>query len=375
MINNENTYDLINQLAKREEINSERIIEIITESFEQAYQKNEENPGKIQAIFDPKEKKFVAYSIFKIVEEINDPKSEILKDDLRIQESEKIVEGNAYFEINLKNLPKFIGYDVRKNIEKLILELRKERQYHNFLPLKGEIVSGYIQSIQDNFCIINLGKGLGYWDKKEWNFEDKNYLGKHLRFLLVDVKEKADLKQLILSRKGEDFVKKIFEMEIPEIKEGLVEIEKVIRISGIISKVIVKSNSFRIDPVGACIGKKGIRIKAILGEMKRERVDLVAWSESRRHMIFNLLSPVEVISLVEEENDCKVVIPEHRMSLALYGGGKIIQKIGEYLGTNIHIKSFENSDQDNDVIIWNGNINFEDYEMRKNLFNNSNNKN
>jgi len=68
-------------------------------------------------------------------------------------------------------------------------------------------------------------------------------------------------------------------------------------------------------------------------------------------MIFNLLSPVEVISLVEEENDCKVVIPEHRMSLALYGGGKIIQKIGEYLGTNIHIKSFENSDQDNDVII------------------------
>ena len=375
MINNENTYDLINQLAKREEINSERIIEIITESFEQAYQKNEESPGKIQAIFDSKEKKFIAYSIFKIVEEINDPKSEILKDDLRIQESEKIVEGNAYFEINLKNLPKFIGYDVRKNIEKLILELRKERQYHNFLPLKGEIVSGYIQSIQDNFCIINLGKGLGYWDKKEWNFEDKNYLGKHLRFLLVDVKEKADLKQLILSRKGEDFVKKIFEMEIPEIKEGLVEIEKVIRISGIISKVIVKSNSFRIDPVGACIGKKGIRIKAILGEMKRERVDLVAWSESRRHMIFNLLSPVEVISLVEEENDCKVVIPEHRMSLALYGGGKIIQKIGEYLGTNIHIKSFENSDQDNDVIIWNGNINFEDYEMRKSLFNNSSNKN
>jgi len=162
LINNENTYDLINQLAKREEINSERIIEIITESFEQAYQKNEESPGKIQAIFDSKEKKFIAYSIFKIVEEINDPKSEILKDDLRIQESEKIVEGNAYFEINLKNLPKFIGYDVRKNIEKLILELRKERQYHNFLPLKGEIVSGYIQSIQDNFCIINLGKGLGY---------------------------------------------------------------------------------------------------------------------------------------------------------------------------------------------------------------------
>lgn len=366
----ESTYDLINQLAKREEIDSKKIIEIVSNSFKDAYENSDESSSELNVYFDSEKKEFLAYNVYEIVEKINDISKEILKDDPRIEESEKVVDGKVFFNIDLKNLPKLIGYKVRKNIEKFILELRKERQYQNFLPLKGEIVSGHIQSVQENFCIINLGKGLGYWDKKEWNFGDNNYLGKNLKFLLIDVQEKADLKQLVLTRKGEEFVKKIFEIEVPEIKEGEIRIEKIIRIFGLISKVIVRSNRFGIDPVGTCIGRKGSRIKSIVTEMKRERIDLVSWRDSKREMLFNLMSPIEIISLVEkDDNNWNVIIPEHRMSLALYGSGKVIQKIGEYLNVNLHIRSFEKSQDESDIVIWNGNISFDDYEVRKNLFN------
>ena len=103
--------------------------------------------------------------------------------------------------------------------------------------------------------------------------------------------------------------------------------------------------------------------------MGRERIDLSALSDSKDKMIFNLMSPVEIISLIKNtEDDYTIIIPEHRMSLALYGNGKVIQKIGEYLSINIHIKSFEKSQNEIDVIIWNGNINFDQYQVRKDLF-------
>lgn len=366
----ESVYELISQLAKREETDSERIIGIISKSFEDAYGEGQQSAGDLRIFFDDQEREFLAYNVYQVVEVVENPNNQILATDERINDEVKIVDGQVAINIDLKNLPKTIGYNIRKNIQKLIFDLRKEKQYQNFLPLKGEIVSGNIQSVHDNFCIVNLGKGLGYWDKREWNFEDKNYLGKHLRFLLVDVQEKSDLRQLVLSRKSEDFIKKIFEVEVPEIKEGLITIEKIVRVPGLMSKVIVKSNKFKLDPVGTCIGKKGARIKSVVAEMKRERIDLVAWSENTREMIFNLMSPVEIISLIEneEEHTYTVFVPEHRISLALYGSGKMIQKIEDYLQIKLHIESFEKSQQDNNVIVWNGNINFSDYEVRKDLF-------
>lgn len=365
----ESVYELISQLAKREETDSERIIAIISKSFEDAYGEGQDTTGEIKIIFDAKEKEFAASNVYKVVQEVTDPKREILATDERISKDTEIIDGHVTIDIDLKNLPKSVGYNIRQNIQKFISDLRKEKQYQNFLPMKGEIVSGHIQSVHDNFCIVNLGKGLGYWDKREWNFEDKNYLGKHLRFLLVDVQEQSDLKQLVLSRKSEDFIRKIFEVEVPEIKEGLITIEKIIRVPGLMSKVIVKSNKFKLDPVGTCIGKKGARIKSVVSEMKRERIDLVAWNEDIREMIFNLMSPVEIISLIEgEDGSYTIFVPEHRISLALYGSGKMIQKIEDYLQVKLHIESFEKSQQNNNVIVWNGNINFSDYEVRKDLF-------
>lgn len=365
----ESIHELISRLAKREETDPEKIIEIILNSFKEAYSESQESSSEIKISFDREKREFLACNIYQVVEKIDNDKKQILSSDKRINEDIKIVDGKVAINIDLKNLPKSVGYKIRKKTQEFISYLRIEKQYQNFLPLKGEIVSGYIQSIHDNFCIVNLGKGLGYWDKKEWNFEDKNYLGKHLRFLLVDVQEKSDLKQLILSRKSEDFIRKLFEVEVPEVKEGLITIEKIIRIPGLMSKVIVKSNKFKLDPVGTCIGKKGSRIRSIVAEMKRERIDLVAWNDDVREMIFNLMSPVEIISLIESKDGSYIVfIPEHRISLALYGSGKIIQKTEEYLAINLHIKSFEKSQEEDNVIVWNGNINFNDYEVRKDLF-------
>ncbi len=295
----ENTYELVSQLAKREGIEPARVIEIITQSFKDAYG-GQEKDKSVEICFNTAKESFTAYKAYEVVQEVNNPDNEVASNDERLNNGIKVVNDRAFLPIDLKNLPKFIAYRIRKNIEKFIQEIRKEKQYYNFLPLRGEIVTGHIQSIQENFCIINLGKGLGYWDKKEWNFEDKNYLGKNMRFLLVEVQEKADLRQLVLSRRGESFLRKLFELEIPEIKEGIIEIRKVLRTPGLASKVIVGSENPRIDPVGACIGKQGARIKSIIKEVRRERIDLVAWNENKRKLLFNLISPVEVISIVEE---------------------------------------------------------------------------
>ena len=281
-----------------------------------------------------------------------------------------IIDNDSIYQTEFLNSNKGFTQIFSEKIEKSLKNFRKEREYNHFSNLKGDIVSGTIQSFSRNSnYIVNLGDGLGYWSEREWKVENRNniYLGKPMRFLVLDVKKDKESTNVIITRHNNEFIKKIFEIEIPEIKEGVVILKDIIRIFGVISKVLVKldekKTNKKLNPISICIGKNRSRINSISNELGEEKIDLIYWNEDKKKLLINLLSPSEVVSVIEKsDNNWEVVVPNFRISLILQASGKVIKKIEEYLNIKLRIKSFEELENDkSSFVIWNGNISFNEY--------------
>lgn len=334
----------LKRMAEREKTSFQKIVEIISKAIEATYEKNRQSGDHTTAkvTFDG---------------------------DIFV-----VNNGTSTFELKESEFDKKFSYDCAEEIKKSLEEFRKHKEYEHFLPLKNKVVTGNLQSINEDgkYCIVNLSNGLGYWERKEWKKENlirKIHVGSFLRFVILDVKMLERSTQVIISRNGEGFVKKVFQLEVPEINQGLVEIEKIIRVEGVVSKVILKAGFERnINPISACIGRERIRIRSVLKELGKERVDLVLWSENTRKMLINLLSPAEVVSVIQKsEQEWEVIVPEHKVSLILQSSGKVLQGIEDYLGIRINIRNFDSINEEEEVIIWNGNVKFNDFEAGKKI--------
>lgn len=224
---------------------------------------------------------------------------------------------------------------------------------------------GSIQNYQDNYYVVNLGKGIGHWEKKEWILPEKPRLGQSFCFLIKEVREKVekDVPQIIVTRQDVLFLRRLLESEVPEIKKGIISIREILRVPGLISKLIVESKERGVDPLGTCIGQGAERIRTISRLIYPERLDIATWSEDKRVMLFNLLSPSKVVSLIERGNDWDIVVPQKKISLLLEHQGQVLKEIEKFLGIKIHVKILEDLEQErNTIIVWNGNLNFDEYQ-------------
>ena len=285
------------------------------------------------------------YHVFvekEVVKEVEDGNIQISLEDAKKINKSLEVGDTAQIEIMPKNFGRIAAGTAKQVIIQKIREASREYLFNEFSDRKGEIVSGLIQKADGGIVVVDLGRLEGVMPLKEQVPTEKYHVNDKIRAYVLDVEKGAKgAPQVIISRAHADFVRKLFELEIPEIYEGVIEIKSVSRDAGSRSKVAVYSPNENIDPVGSCVGQKGIRIQNIINELGGEKIDVIEWSEDPATFISAALLPAQVLAvdIKEEEKFAQVIVPDDQLSLAIGKSGQNARLAAKLTNWKIDIKS------------------------------------
>lgn len=213
--------------------------------------------------------------------------------------------------------------------------------FDDFITKQGEIVTGIVQRKSGETLFVNMGKAEGILAVNEQVPGERFEVNERLKVYIMDVKKTTKGPQVFLSRSHPGLVKRLFELEVPEIQDGIVEIRGIAREAGSRTKMAVYTEDENVDPVGACVGTRGSRVQAVVDELGGEKIDIIFWSEDPEELISNVLSPakVEKVIIGEEEKTATVVVPDYQLSLAIGKEGQNVRLAAKVSGWKIDIKS------------------------------------
>ncbi|MCQ2979321.1 MAG: transcription termination factor NusA, partial [Clostridia bacterium] len=219
-------------------------------------------------------------------------------------------------------------------------EAEREIVFEDYSDKVGEIASGIIQKVSKNVIIVNLGRVEAIMPRSEQVPSEKYQMNQRIKVLITQVNQTPKGPQVIVSRSSNDFIKRLFEQQIPEVYDGIVEIKGIIREAGSKTKVAVMSHDEDVEPLGACVGRAGQRINSIMDELVNEKIDIVIWNSDVKEYIKAALSPASVvdITLDEEEKSAQVIVPESELSLAIGKSGQNARMAARLVGCKIDIK-------------------------------------
>jgi transcription termination/antitermination protein NusA len=339
---NSNTYQFIENLARQKGVSAAKIKEIVIESFRKSYCRGENAQADLHFEFDGK---LSVYRRYQIVEQVAHPEKEITKDNILIKKGK--VKGEVFFlPLDIKNLSLLINYEIKKQFQSNLGTVNWERQHKLFKPRQGELVFGKIKGVLEDYYLVDVEGGTAHWDKREWMLPEGPRPGQRFYFLIKEVKEKEEKNspQIILTRLDNLFLRKLLEQEIPEIKRDIVAIRDILRLPGLVSKVVVEKGKeairkgLEIDPAGTCIGEAGERARSVSRLIYSERIYFVDWTEDKIKLLDKLLSPIKLIRINQQGDNWEIVVSQQKFSLLLQHEGKVLKLIGDYLGKTIHAR-------------------------------------
>ncbi len=242
-------------------------------------------------------------------------------------------------ELDLSDLGRITAQTAKQVIIQKIKEAERDVIYDEYVGRKGTIVSGMVQRFEGPTIIINLGKTEGYLPKSEQISNEYHRSGERIRCIVTEVKKVGHRVKILLSRTHSSFVRQLFELEVPEIPEKIVEIKGLVREAGYRTKIAVFSEEPNVDCVGACVGVRGTRIKNIVDELNGEKIDIIRWDDDLEVFVPNTLKPAEVtgILLSPENNVATVVVPDDQLSLAIGKRGQNVRLASKLAGWDIDI--------------------------------------
>ena len=329
------------ELEKEEGISQEYMKNALITALEAAYKENYGTEENVKIDID-KNGDIIVFAEKTIVEKVEDEVKEISLEEAKKKKKTSKV-GDV---VKVIIVPKDFGrIAVQKGKQIIVQKLRekeKEVRFNEYQEKKGEIITGIVQKAgEGKTVILDLGKLEGIMPVKEQVEKDKYAVNQKIRVYVQDIvkREKGDV-QVIVSRRANDFLKRLFEYEIPEIDEGLIEVKSVSREPGVRSKVAVYSKNENIDPVGSCIGPKGLRIESIKKELRGEKIDVVEWSEDPAKLIAQALLPAEImaIDINEETRFAQVIVADDQLTLAIGKKGQNVRLAVELTHWAIDIK-------------------------------------
>ena len=332
----------IEELEKERGINKEYLLESLEAALVTAYKRNFDSAENVKVTMDGQTGNIRVFSLKQVVENVEDDMTEISLEDAK-KEDENVNLGDT---VELEIIPREFGRIAAQTAKQVIVQKIREAErnmvFTEYNDRKGEIVSGIIQKAEGGTVVLDLGKLEGIMLVKD-QIPTENYkVNDKIRAYVVSVeKGTKGTPQVLVSRSHPDFVRKLFEFEIPEIYEGLIEIKSVSRDAGSRSKVAVYSTNENIDPVGSCVGQKGIRIQNIINELKGEKIDVIEWNEDPAIFISAALLPAQVmaVDIKEEEKFAQVIVPDDQLSLAIGKSGQNARLAAKLTNWKIDIKS------------------------------------
>ncbi len=341
-IDNKELVLALEELEREKGIKKEYVLESIETALVTAYKRNFDSLENVKVDIDHKTGATHIYAIKEVVEKPTNTTLEIsLEEALKINKQLKIGD-SVEIEIVPKDFGRIAAQTAKQVIIQKLREVEREITYNEFNDRKGEIVSGIIQKADHNIVVMDLGKLEGVMPVKEQIPTEKYHVNQKIKGVVLDVeKGQKGAPQVIVSRSHPDFVRKLLEFEIPEIYEGVIEIKSVSRDPGYRSKVAVFSPDPNIDPVGSCVGQKGVRIQNVINELNGEKIDVIEWNEDPSIYIAAALLPAQILAvdIKEKEKFAQVIVPDDQLSLAIGKSGQNARLAARLTNWKIDIKS------------------------------------
>ncbi|MDD5426066.1 MAG: transcription termination factor NusA [candidate division Zixibacteria bacterium] len=329
-------------IAREKNIDFDTVVETLEASLLAAAKKKYAYTDNISFKFDKKNNELFMIAVKKVVAKVADPSLEISLEEA--QEIDAEAELGDEIDIYLDFEAEFGRNAIASAKQILIQKIRDvehERIYSEYIDKVGTLVSGVVQQIDKGNVIINLGRGEAILPGKEQIPNEKFRQGDRVRALILDVQNTPRGPQIVLSRVNEEFLRNLFALEVPEIYERVIEIKAIAREPGERAKVAVYSSDERIDPVGACVGIKGVRVQSIVRELNNERIDIVPYSSNSEVFVTRALAPAKVITIdvFELEKKMTVVVEDEKLSLAIGRNGQNARLASKLTGWKVNILS------------------------------------
>ena len=330
----------ITQLAAEKNLPKEVVLQAMEAALVSAYKKDADIQGNVAVKIDRETGDHHVYIERTIVLEVTDPLTEVSLPDARKQRPDAQLGEVTLEEVHPGAAGRIAAQTAKQVVLQRLREAEREMVFEEFSNREGDIVSGVIQRIEPKHIVVDLGKTEAVFPITEQVRNEHYRGGQRLKFYLLEVHRSIKGPQLILSRTHKNLLKRLFELEVPEIYRGVVEIKSLAREAGYRSKVAVAARQEGVDPVGSCVGLRGIRIQNIVNELNGERIDVIQWDAEPAKFVANALSPAQVlsVSIEEEANTASVIVPDRQLSLAIGKEGQNARLAAKLTGWRIDIK-------------------------------------
>ena len=328
-------------LGKEKGIAPEILFDAIEAALISAYKRNFSSAQNVRVSLDRETGEIHVYARKTIVEQVEDDRLEISLADARKINPGYMEEDILEIEVTPRDFGRIAAQTAKQVVVQRIREAERGIIYEEFSNRSSDILTGIIQRIEQKNVFIDLGKTEAVLPPTEQMIGEEYALGNRVKTYIIEVKKTSKGPQIMVSRTHPGLLKRLFELELPEIHDGTVEIKSVAREPGMRSKIAVFSRDEEVDSVGACVGPKGMRVQTIVDELRGEKIDIVKWDADPAVYISNALSPAKVVSVeVAEVNKIsKVVVPDYQLSLAICKEGQNARLAAKLTGWKIDIKS------------------------------------
>jgi len=334
-------------LEKEKGISKDIVKEALEAALVSAYKRNYGTSQNVEVKFDEKKGNVTVYQVKEVVEEVFDSQSEISIEEAR-EKNKAYEEGDKIkFEVTPKSFGRIAAQTAKQVVMQRIREAERSIIYNEYIEYQDDLMTGTVERQDNRFIYVNLGKVEAALSQRD-QIEDEVYQAHdRIKVYVSKVEDSTKGPQVFVSRTHPNLIKRLFEQEVPEIYDGVVEIVSIAREAGDRSKVAVKTNDEDVDPVGTCVGPKGSRVQAIVSELNGENMDIVEWQSDPEVFIKNALNPAEVVDVQfdEEENSCVVVVPTYQLSLAIGKRGQNVRLAAKLTGYKIDIKSEDDMEE------------------------------
>lgn len=342
---NEEFVGALKELVKEKGICEDLLFTTIQDAMVAAYKKNYANANtnaqNVKVNIDRESGEIHVYAQKTIVDEVYDNITEISIEEAKAISPKSEVDDIISIEVTPKNFGRVAAQLAKQVVTQRIKEAERSIIYDEYKEKEFDIITGTILRKDKGIVFVNLGKLEGIIGPNEQIPNEEYKFNEKLKLYIVEVKNGSKGPQIHVSRTHPGLVKRLFELEVPEIFEGVVEIKNISREAGSRSKIAVCSNNEEVDPMGACVGPKGVRVQSIVNELKNEKIDIIKWSKNPEEFIANSLSPAKVLSVAvyEESKSCQVVVDDNQLSLAIGKEGQNVRLAAKLTNWKIDIKS------------------------------------
>ena len=333
---------LIEQMGKDKGIEKEIIIEALESAMLTAARKKLGAKVELEAHYNEETGELEVFQFKTVVEKVLDPETQISSQQARKELDEEAQPGDSLgMRLDASSFGRIAVQTAKQIIIQKVKDAERDKTYEEYKDRKGQLVNGFVQRFEGGSIIVNLGRAEAVIPPSEQITRESYKRGERIRAYVIDVKKISKGPQIILSRTHPGFVRALFEVEVPEISEGFIDIVSVAREPGNRSKIAVKTNDKDIDPVGACVGMRGSRVQSVVQELKGEKIDIVPFSEDPVKYICSSLSPAKVskVFMYDENKSMEVIVPDDQLSLAIGRSGQNVRLAVRLTGWKIDVKN------------------------------------